>query len=161
MPADSIRETLLAAIHDRLAGIIGDASYHYGHILRRVERYVHTYDGTQHETQMRADAPSISVRALSESGRLGGEDVAVEQGNIQLTVDCWFALKDLASDRDLNRAIADMKKALFAEWDSWAGIATDVSWEINLVDPETGAPVDGAHLNLEIAYSETRGDPTT
>lgn len=156
--ADSRREVLLKAIKTKLEAIIGDTSYNYGAELKNVQRKIHRWDGEDRVVNKLSDVPCILITVQQEVGAMD----TVEMWNQTLDVDLEFILRgDTADDADVNAALADMQRALFAgSFDGFGSNVTNVRISNRLVDPQTGMPVDGIHLGLSMDYAQQFGDPT-
>lgn len=153
----SRRETCLQNIKLALERIQGSPGYTYDLSPAQVQRYIHRCVGGEEVTNSFADFPGIIIRQLSAT------DVTetLDLWTVTLDVQIAFYLRGNADDDDINAALADMKRALFlAPWDGFGVGAKLVTLTDSLVDAETGQPLDGIYLNMELQFMEQFGDPS-
>lgn len=153
----SRRETCLQGIKAALERIQGPPDYTYDLSPGQVQRYIHHFEGGEEVTNSFADFPGVIVRQLSGSDSSDTMDL----WTVTLQVSIAFYLRGNADDVDINAALADMKRALFcAPWDGFGVGAKLVTLTDSLVDAETGQPLDGIYLNMELLFMEQFGDPS-
>ena len=157
----SRRETLIVGIVDALEAIMGDASYNYGTSLKSVQRKLHTWDGEFAEVNETGDSPCILVHPRQESA--SSSEGSISDWLNTITVDLYFVIfGGAANDTEINAALADMKRALFANWKgvNLFGVnATVIRWLNQPNDPERAMPQDGIIFSLEIQYEDAIGNP--
>lgn len=159
----SRREQLLQGVVARLQAIkAAGGPYNYSGKLVSVQRYriERTVDGNV--VNEWGPRPTIIVREGRES--CASETLGTWSNSIQIGCH-WVADADSSGGEDLNAAIEDMKRALFKDpgatgFDDQFGVqAQVVGMSVDLEDPRTGEPIDGALLTLSIEYQDQIGAP--
>lgn len=160
MANELLRETILESLKEKLEAIMVGEDFFYRGRLKSVQRYIHRWDGTTHETNSRLLAPTILIKPLAERSV---SDQEVGTWTRELDVELHFILRgESADDSDINQALADMERALFKPpMDGFAARSTQPSYSTRLFDEETGMPLDGVVLSLTLTYSELIGEPGT
>jgi len=152
----SRRETLMRTIQGRLEAIIGDDTYYLCHLLRSVQRWVHSWYGQEHLVNMFGELPTIIVRA--QEPMIVSETVDLWLRNI--SIDIGIFLESPSDDSDVCAALADVERALFVGDTDGFGVGFR-NWKLSnqTVDPENGMPLDGIHVTLSGEYQEQIGAP--
>lgn len=152
-------ETLLAAVKTRLQGIQGAPNYTYTVPAANVQRWRHGWDGEERFTNILADLPAILIQ--TQDGEMS--EAATDLAEDVIRFDLQFLLKDSANDEDKVAALADLKKALFNNFDGWGVSATlpKVSWRMIDTEGEVSIDFDGVRATVTINYQHDLGDPAT
>lgn len=157
--AQSVRERLYDAIFAKLQAIKGDSSYNYGLALKSVQDYVLIWGAGEPEGNSFRDTPTIIVRENVEIGN--GGDFSVGASTATLTLDVRLVLRgETANGDDIRKGVADLKRAIFANYDGFGSLVTAFRYSVPLYDVERGITTDGVHFVLEVDFNELIGDPT-
>ena len=154
----SRRETLLSNIVTKLEAIKGGAGFDYSSKLESVQRSLHAWDGEENSGNRFGKLPTIIVRVIGETSELNVDQIWTNE----IEIDIHFVLDDASGSVEQTSALRDLKKALFSSletWDCFGVGVTNPRMSNQLVDRETGQPLDGVHLVLTLNYDEQFGDP--
>ncbi len=135
---------------------MGDPSYNYGNSLRGVERQILQADGEQLQTNSFGSVPKIVV-LRGPNIPTGDDDVG--SFSRRQTFNVLFKLADQSNCVDIQTAIDDMERALFAT--EWVGNNRLFDYSIDLADPQTQELMPGPQLTFSIVYNVKIGDPTS
>jgi hypothetical protein len=148
----SPREEILQALLARLEAINEEGSgYAFEGQLKTVERYVHSVEGTEEETNSFA-APAILIKATAERVQLRSKTPGAVMCALNIAV--AFLLKNQAGCADLTAAVDDVKRALFTPPRWHAGWKDELASR-PLVEEDGFPTEDGVRFDLEVHYHET------
>lgn len=163
MPVDSVRENLIQAVVTRLEAIGTDPDFWYRGKLRGVERYIHDFnfeDNVADNDQQINSADDLTILVIPETESddfPGAPDNAIA---VSLTLTISFRLGPTARCAEYNAALADLKRALFRDWDH-LGVGAELESGVNeRLIPDSGLPHDTVVYRLTLTYIEVLGDPT-
>lgn len=164
MPADSIREQLIAAVCSRLEAIATDSEFHYFNKLRGVERYIHVLNPELDVADDDRDINSgddLTILVIPETESDDVRDAPSDAVQVRLTLTISFRLGAAATCQEYNRALQDIKRALFRSWDHLGDtVAAEIDSGVNEREiPDLGLPHDTVIYRVTFIYHENFGDP--
>ena len=156
-PNAHIKETLLADLQAKLEKIIGPpvlpSRFWYAGRLKKVERYIHTFEGVRPIVNSSRDSPMIVFRSAEENLEAASDKDWNRSIEIVFS---WVFIAGDAGETAQIRAQQDMETALFLDPtdlnQTYSVGAVAPGARFIFADPETGMPLDGFDMTLSLQY---------